>query len=226
MKGLFLITEGLSFPLFYDHALVFDCLHVLLIQLLSFKQRYLKIFGRGWSIVIHVCTVLPTIWLRKLCLVDGVCLLLNIHKVLVEFDRLEFRVILERLSILVSQDHALMLLMLLLRNVSFHIHNVLEHLKIVKFLHFVNVLMIKGVFKHAACIDFHENVSRHIVRQVSKHEGPLSCFEHGGTWNFQIIKVSVDIHLAFFVVEDVCCWQDLAITLIEVEKGQNAVEMG
>lgn len=113
--------------------------------------------------------------------------------------------------------------MLLFRNISFHIHNVLKHLKVVKLLHFVNILMIKGVLKHAARIYFHKNVSRHIISQVSKHEGPLSCFKYGRARNFQIIQVSVDIHLAFFVVKNVCCWKDLAIALIEVEQGQNTV---
>lgn len=93
----------------------------------------------------HLRTIVGTDWLLVPNLIG---VLLNVYKVFVQFNRLEFSVVFKSFCVLICQDHTLMLLVLLLGDVGFHIDDILEHFKIVQFLDFIHVLVIVRVLKH------------------------------------------------------------------------------
>jgi hypothetical protein len=99
---------------------------VLGIQLFGFKQGDLEIFWTCWSIVVysHLRAIMCTDWLL---FPNLIWVSLNINKVLVELNRLEFGVVFQSLCVLIRQNHTLVLLILLLRNVCFDINHVLKH---------------------------------------------------------------------------------------------------
>lgn len=102
---------------------------------------------------------------------------------LIELDRPKLIVSFDSLCILVSQDHTLVHLMALARQVSLDVYLVFKHLKTVELLDLLHIFEVVRVLEHLSRVHLDENVAYHVISQVSKNESPLPSFLHGAARN-------------------------------------------
>ena len=89
----------------------------------------------------------------------------------------------------------------------------------------VDSLVDKWVFKHMSSCQPDEQVSCHIVSQVSHNSSALTSFLYCCTLYFQEVEISIDVHLATFIVKHVCSRYQLAVSMIEMEEGLQIVDI-
>lgn len=78
---------------------------------------------------------------------------------------------------------------------------------------------------HLACVQAHEVVLSHVIRQISEDQSPLLGLIDGGGVNLDVVALPVHVDLLTVVVDDLCGRDDSAITHAEVEECQKVVHI-
>ena len=87
----------------------------------------------------------------------------------------------------------------------------------------VDSLVNEWVFKHMSSCQPDEQVACHIIGQVSHDSGTLASLLYCCTLYFQKVEISIDVHLATFIVKHVRCRYQLAVSMIEMEESLQIV---
>ena len=81
----------------------------------------------------------------------------------------------------------------------------------------VDILVDERVFKHFSSAQFDEQMSGHVIGQISQHDGSPSCFFHCATIDFVEVESAIYIYCTVLVVQNRCGWLNAAILLSKVE---------
>lgn len=68
-------------------------------------------------------------------------------------------------------------------------------------------------------------MSSHVIGQVSHHNGSPFGFFNRSTWNLEEVNISVNIHLAVSIINDLVYWHYLTVACIEMEKSLKIVNI-
>ena len=89
----------------------------------------------------------------------------------------------------------------------------------------VDSLVDEWVFKHMSSCQPDEQVACHIICQVSHNSSALTSLLYCCTLYFQEVEISINVHLATFIIKHVCSRYQLAVSMIEMEESLQIVDI-